>query len=215
MEIVHQTSISREVTLGTGVYFPHGAAHIHGETTIGDGVVVGVHTGIGLRGSFFSNDMGTRGPTIGAYTRVGTGASYRLSDRLSFEAEVSDGDLGPGGRFGTSYLPTERTTLYMNYALENERTDNGLAATSGSEGNLVAGVKKVVVVMEHTSKDGSAKFKPTCDLPLTGANVVDMLITDLAVFARPDRKSQFKLIELAPGVSAEEIKAKTAAAYQT
>ena len=74
MEIVHQTSISREVTLGTGVYFPHGSAHIHGETTIGDGVVVGVHTGIGLRGSFFSSDMGTRGPTIGAYTRVGTGA---------------------------------------------------------------------------------------------------------------------------------------------
>lgn len=74
MEIIHQTSISREVTLGTGVYFPHGSAHIHGNSTIGDGVIVGVHTGIGLRGSFFSGDMGTRGPTIGAYTRVGTGA---------------------------------------------------------------------------------------------------------------------------------------------
>jgi 3-oxoacid CoA-transferase subunit B len=83
----------------------------------------------------------------------------------------------------------------------------------GGAMDLVAGVKKVVVVMEHTSKDGSAKFKPKCDLPLTGANVVDMLITDLAVFARPDRKSPFKLIELAPGVSAEEVKAKTAASY--
>jgi 3-oxoacid CoA-transferase subunit B len=49
---------------------------------------------------------------------------------------------------------------------------------------------------------------------LTGANVVDMLITELAVFARPDRKSPFKLIELAPGVTAEEVKAKTGAAYQ-
>lgn len=74
MEIVHHTSISRGVRLGTGVYFPHGDAHIHGETVVGDCVIVGVHTGIGLRGSFFSDDLGTRGPRIGAYTRVGTGA---------------------------------------------------------------------------------------------------------------------------------------------
>jgi serine O-acetyltransferase len=74
MEIVHGTHISRDVRLGVGVYFPHGDAHIHGESTIGDYCVIGVHTGIGLRGSFFSNDMGTRGPTIGAYSRVGTGS---------------------------------------------------------------------------------------------------------------------------------------------
>jgi len=85
----------------------------------------------------------------------------------------------------------------------------------GGAMDLVAGVKRVVVVMEHTSKDGSPKFKPKCDLPLTGAGVVDMLITDLAVFARPDRKSPFKLIELAPGVTAEEVKAKTGAPYQS
>jgi len=74
MEILHHTSISREARLGVGVYFPHGAAHIHGDTTIGDCVIVGVHSGIGLRGSFFSDDMGTKGPTIGAYTRVCTGS---------------------------------------------------------------------------------------------------------------------------------------------
>jgi flagellar motor protein MotB len=73
--------------------------------------------------------------------RVGTGGSYRISERLTMDAEVSNGDLGAGGRLGTSYMPTERTTLYMNYALENERTDNGLVAGAGSEGNLVAGVK--------------------------------------------------------------------------
>jgi 3-oxoacid CoA-transferase subunit B len=83
----------------------------------------------------------------------------------------------------------------------------------GGAMDLVAGVKRVVVVMEHTSKDGAPKFKPRCELPLTGANVVDMLITDLAVFARPDRKSPFKLIERAPGVTADEIKAKTPAKY--
>lgn len=83
----------------------------------------------------------------------------------------------------------------------------------GGAMDLVAGVKRVVVVMEHTAKDGAPKFKPRCELPLTGANVVDMLITDLAVFARPDRKSPFKLVERAPGVTADEIKAKTPAKF--
>jgi 3-oxoacid CoA-transferase subunit B len=83
----------------------------------------------------------------------------------------------------------------------------------GGAMDLVAGVKRVVVVMEHTSKDGASKFKPRCELPLTGANVVDLLITDLAVFERPDRKSPFRLIERAPGVTADEIKAKTPAKF--
>lgn len=85
----------------------------------------------------------------------------------------------------------------------------------GGAMDLVAGVKRVVVVMEHNSKDGAAKFKQRCDLPLTGANVVDMIVTDLAVFARPDRKSPFKLIELAPGVTADEVAAKTAATFES
>src|SRR4051794_36528347 len=68
----------------------------------------------------------------------------------------------------------------------------------GGAMDLVAGVKRVVVVMEHNSKDGAAKFKPRCELPLTGANVVDMVITDLAVFSRGDRHSPFQLLDLAP-----------------
>ena len=68
--------------------------------------------------------------------------------------------------------------------------------------------------MEHTSKDGSPKFIPTCTLPLTGKNVVDMIITDLAVFQRPDHQSPFKLIEMAPGVTAEDVAAKTTAHYE-
>jgi 3-oxoacid CoA-transferase subunit B len=83
----------------------------------------------------------------------------------------------------------------------------------GGAMDLVAGVKKIIVVMEHNSKDGGAKFIPTCTLPLTGKNVVDMIITDLAVFARPDHSSPFKLLEMAPGVSADEVKAKTSAHY--
>ena len=83
----------------------------------------------------------------------------------------------------------------------------------GGAMDLVAGVKKIIVVMEHASKDGSPKFIPACTLPLTGKNVVDMIVTDLAVFQRPDHDSPFKLIELAPGVTAEEVAAKTTAHY--
>jgi 3-oxoacid CoA-transferase subunit B len=68
--------------------------------------------------------------------------------------------------------------------------------------------------MEHVSKDGSPKFIPECTLPLTGKNVIDMIITDLAVFQRPDHSSPFKLIELAPGVTADEVRQKTTATYQ-
>ncbi|MBK9010876.1 CoA transferase subunit B [Novosphingobium sp.] len=83
----------------------------------------------------------------------------------------------------------------------------------GGAMDLVAGVKKIIVVMEHCAKDGSPKFIPACTLPLTGRNVVDMLITDLAVFRRDDHASPFRLLELAPGVSAEEVAAKTTASY--
>ncbi|MCH7628615.1 CoA transferase subunit B [Novosphingobium percolationis] len=83
----------------------------------------------------------------------------------------------------------------------------------GGAMDLVAGVKKIIVVMEHCAKDGSPKFIPACTLPLTGRNVVDMIVTDLAVFQRPDHASPFRLIELAPDVSAEEVKAKTTAHY--
>lgn len=83
----------------------------------------------------------------------------------------------------------------------------------GGAMDLVAGVKKIIVVMEHTSKHGDPKFIPECTLPLTGQNVVDMIITDLCVFARPDHDSPFRLVELAPGVTAEEVAENTTAAY--
>jgi 3-oxoacid CoA-transferase subunit B len=82
----------------------------------------------------------------------------------------------------------------------------------GGAMDLVAGVKRIAVVMEHTNR-GESKFKRRCELPLTGANVVDLLITDLAVFARATRRDPFRLIETAPGVTAAEIREKTPAHF--
>ncbi len=83
----------------------------------------------------------------------------------------------------------------------------------GGAMDLVAGVKRIIVVMEHCAKDGSAKFIPACTLPLTGKDVVDMVITDLAVFSRASHAEPFRLVELAPGVTSNELRAKTTAHY--
>ena len=84
----------------------------------------------------------------------------------------------------------------------------------GGAMDLVAGVKKVVVIMEHSAKN-EAKLLKKCNLPLTGAGVVDMVITDLGVFTI-DRKGGggMTLIELAPDVTLDEIKSKTEASYK-
>jgi 3-oxoacid CoA-transferase subunit B len=83
----------------------------------------------------------------------------------------------------------------------------------GGAMDLVAGVKKVVVVMEHVAKDGP-KFLHECNLPLTGSHVVDLLITDLGVFSIDKHGAGgAKLIELAEGVKLDEIKEKTEATF--
>lgn len=81
----------------------------------------------------------------------------------------------------------------------------------GGAMDLVAGVKRVVVVMEHVARDGSSKILPNCTLPLTGARVVDLVVTDLCVISCDKKNGGLSLIELAPNVSAEEVSAKTKA----
>ncbi|HTV97291.1 MAG TPA: CoA transferase subunit B [Steroidobacteraceae bacterium] len=100
-----------------------------------------------------------------------------------------------------------------NGDLANWMVPGKMVKGMGGAMDLVAGVRRIVVVMEHTSKEGESKFKVRCELPLTGVNVVDMLITDLAVFSRETRKQPFKLIELAPGVTREQVRRSTTAAY--
>ncbi|MDE3016303.1 MAG: CoA transferase subunit B [Pseudomonadota bacterium] len=82
----------------------------------------------------------------------------------------------------------------------------------GGAMDLVAGVKRVVVLMEHNARDGAAKLVKQCSLPLTGTRVVHTVITELGVFTIDPA---LKLIETAPGVSVEEVKQKTEAVFET
>ena len=84
----------------------------------------------------------------------------------------------------------------------------------GGAMDLVAGVKRVVVVMEHTEKSGAPKLVKACTLPLTGKGVVDLVITELGVFDVSRGKTPLSLLELAPGVTVDEVKAKTGAAFE-
>jgi 3-oxoacid CoA-transferase subunit B len=83
----------------------------------------------------------------------------------------------------------------------------------GGAMDLVAGVKRIVVVMEHANKAGESKVLPACTLPLTGKRVVDLVITDLCVFAVDKKGGGLTLLELANGVSLDEVVAKTAAPF--
>ncbi|MCZ6612513.1 MAG: CoA transferase subunit B [Planctomycetota bacterium] len=85
----------------------------------------------------------------------------------------------------------------------------------GGAMDLVAGVKKVIVMMEHTTKKGDAKLIPKCTLPLTGERCVDLIITDLCVLVMNPDRARFELTELAPGTTVEEVRSKTAGEITT
>jgi 3-oxoacid CoA-transferase subunit B len=84
----------------------------------------------------------------------------------------------------------------------------------GGAMDLVAGVKRVIALMEHTSKEGNSKVLQQCTLPITGQRCVDMVITDLCVFTIDRAQNQMRLIELAPGTTLAEVKGKTAAEFK-
>lgn len=97
--------------------------------------------------------------------------------------------------------------------LANWMIPGKLVKGMGGAMDLVAGVKRRIVVMEHANKRGESKVIPACTLPLTGKGCVDMLITDLCAMEMDRSKGRFRLIELAPGVSLDEVRSKTTAEF--
>ena len=85
----------------------------------------------------------------------------------------------------------------------------------GGAMDLVAGVKRVIAVMEHANKAGKSKILKACTLPLTGSRCIDLVITDMAVFDVDRKKGGLTLIELAPEVSLDDVKAKTEASFSS
>ena len=132
-------------------------------------------------------------------------------DRTSYVSSADSFGMIRGGHIQLSVLGAMEVA--ENGDLANWMVPGKMIKGPGGAMDLVAGVKRIIVLMDHMDKNGAPKFRKSCTLPLTGTNVVDMIITNLAIFRRKDRRSPFVLVETSPGATAAEIREKTEAAY--
>ncbi|MDG1997099.1 MAG: 3-oxoacid CoA-transferase subunit B [Emcibacteraceae bacterium] len=131
-------------------------------------------------------------------------------NRTSYFSSADSFGMIRGGHIDLSILGAMQVSVKGDLA--NWMIPGKMVKGMGGAMDLVAGVKKVVVVMDHNSRDGSAKFLKECTLPLTGVRVVDMIISDVGVFTINDDGAT--LIELAPNMSIEDAKARTEATFK-
>jgi len=127
--------------------------------------------------------------------------------RSSYFSSAESFAMVRGGHIDLSILGAMEVA--ENGDLANWMIPGKMVKGMGGAMDLVAGVKRIIVLMEHNSKSGEAKFKKACTLPLTGKGVVDMVISELAVLARPAKGAAFRLVELAPGVGLDDLRART------
>jgi 3-oxoacid CoA-transferase subunit B/3-oxoadipate CoA-transferase beta subunit len=134
-------------------------------------------------------------------------------DSSSYFSSADSFAMIRGGHIDLSILGAMQVAA--NGDLANWMVPGKMVKGMGGAMDLVAGVKRVVIVMEHSEKSGAPKLVKACNLPLTGQGVVDLVITDLGVFEVNRGRSPLRLVELAEGVTLDEVRAKTEASFET